>query len=238
MRKVLIATPCYTGLVRAQYLTSLLVSLGAAQGCGIALSHDMSVGNSSIALARNACVANALAGGFDDLVFIDDDMSWDPRDLIRLLSYDVPLVGAAGRVKKPEPMFCLETFDGLLPAVGVSGLVEAKAIGTGFLRLRRDCLHRMARAFADTAYSMRGVDGAAAKNLFMLFETASGRSEDYRFCDRWREIGGKVLVDPEIRLSHFGTADYAGALSDILTYPPADGETNDQFRRLSPDPHH
>ena len=35
-------------------------------------------------------------------------------------------------------------------------------------------------------------------------------SEDYHFCDLWREHGGKIYANPFLRLEHLGTYMYTG----------------------------
>jgi hypothetical protein len=45
-------------------------------------------------------------------------------------------------------------------------------------------------------------------------------TEDYAFCDRWRELGGRVFIDPSVRLSHVGEKAYAGVIAELLR-PPA-----------------
>lgn len=46
----------------------------------------------------------------------------------------------------------------------------------------------------------------------------SGRylAEDYAFCRRWRDIGGKVFVDPLCKLGHLGQHMYRGNLAESL----------------------
>ena len=41
-------------------------------------------------------------------------------------------------------------------------------------------------------------------------------SEDYGFCHRWRQMGGRVWIDPTIRLGHVGAFTYAGAVEELL----------------------
>jgi hypothetical protein len=46
----------------------------------------------------------------------------------------------------------------------------------------------------------------------------SGRclSEDYAFCRRWRDIGGKVFVDLQCNLMHLGQHMFRGDLAESL----------------------
>jgi len=52
------------------------------------------------------------------------------------------------------------------------------------------------------------IDNKYEPYLYALFDTGikdgSYLSEDYMFCDRWREMGGDIWVDTRLRLSHSG----------------------------------
>jgi hypothetical protein len=43
-------------------------------------------------------------------------------------------------------------------------------------------------------------------------------SEDYYFCKKWQELGGKVYAAPWVQISHFGSYEFKGsfAMSIIL----------------------
>ena len=41
-------------------------------------------------------------------------------------------------------------------------------------------------------------------------------SEDYAFCQRWRDLGGKVFLDASIAMAHIGTKAFEGRLGDWI----------------------
>jgi GT2 family glycosyltransferase len=43
--------------------------------------------------------------------------------------------------------------------------------------------------------------------------------EDYLFCDRARELGFEVWVDPSIELGHMGVQEYKGNFGRDVLYP-------------------
>jgi hypothetical protein len=51
-----------------------------------------------------------------------------------------------------------------------------------------------------------------------MVDPDSGRylSEDYAFCRRWRDIGGKVHVDLQCKLMHLGQHLFRGDLAESL----------------------
>lgn len=210
---VLIATPSRDGRVEARYMSSVLQTFDLLRQHGIPHNVIMVVGSSLIADARNRLVQDFVQSTYSDLLFIDDDIAWKAESVMRLLSWNVPLVGAAARRRKPDTSFCID-FGTTIAARGE--LVTAESVGTGFLRLRRDCIEAMIKAHPD-----RQVKDETGRAYYALFDTgiAPNRNyvgEDVFFCARWRELGGEVLVDPQIPLEHIGSHSYAGQLSDFL----------------------
>ena len=87
------------------------------------------------------------------------------------------------------------------PPMGEDGLQDVRAVGFGFTMTSRACLEKMsanARRYTDLPNPHKvanifgmlydaPVPGVAEEEEMLL-------SEDYSFCKRWRELGGKVKV--------------------------------------------
>jgi hypothetical protein len=215
---IFIATPCLDGNVSAHYTASLVRSVALLQQRGWRTPHiDFEIGNSLIADARNKLVARFLASDCSDLVFIDADLSWSPDDLMRLASFDAPFVaGVYQRKSRTKVDFAVKF--GATIGMDAQGLLAVERVGTGFMRLRRDCLDRLVAAHP----GLRLVNPAdpADSNFHALFDTGivDGRfvGEDFTFCDRWRAIGGQVLIDPAMNFGHHGAATYDEPLLKYL----------------------
>ena len=213
-----IATPCLDGNVNAHYTASLVRTVTTLQGRGWGAPQiDFEIGNSLIADARNKLVARFLASAATDLLFIDADLSWSPDDVLRLASYDVPFVaGVYQRKSRSKIDFAVK----FAPAIAMDarGLMAVERVGTGFMRLRRDCLEKMVAAHA----ALRLVNPIAKDdaNFYALFDTSivDGQfiGEDFTFCDRWRALGGQVLIDPAVNMAHHGAAAYDEPLLKYL----------------------
>ncbi|MFM8434329.1 MAG: hypothetical protein ACKOBP_03160, partial [Planctomycetia bacterium] len=193
IRRVMIATPTLDGRLDHRFVLAMLASIQRLRELGWRYALAFEVGNAILADARNKLIFQFLADDYTDLVFIDSDMAWDPADLVALLSYDVPLVAAAGPRKKPgAPEFCVKLGQAVM---GPDGLLSVERVGTGFMRLRRDCLERMV-----VAYPELRVADASGKTYHAFFDAGIRDgvyiSEDYMFCELWRSLGGKVLVAP------------------------------------------
>ena len=214
-QSVLIATPTLDGGLDARYVSALLQSADALRAQKIRYEINFEIGNSLIADARNQLASRFLRSDCSDLVFIDSDVVWQPADLLRLLAWPVPLVAGVYQRKSSKLDFSVK-FGATIGARGE--LVTAERVGTGFLRIRRDCLEKMADAHPE----LRLADAKDPENrkLFALFDTSivDGQfiGEDFTFCDRWRALSGEVLVDPKIRLAHYGMHAYDEPLSNHL----------------------
>jgi len=215
---IFIATPCLDGNVSAHYTASLVRTMTTLQQRGWRSPHiDFEIGNSLIADARNKLVAHFLASDCSDLVFIDSDLSWSADDLLRLVSFDAPLVAGVYQRKSRTKIDFAVKFG---PAIGMDaqGLVAVERAGTGFMRLRRDCVDKMVAAHP--ALRLANPQDPADRNFFALFDTSivDGQfvGEDFTFCDRWRALGGQVLVDPAMNFGHHGAATYDEKLLKYL----------------------
>ena len=213
-----IATPCLDGNVSAHYTASLVRTLTTLQQKGWRSPQiDFEIGNSLIADARNKLVARFLASAATDLVFIDADLSWSPDDLVRLAGYDVPFVAGVYQRKSRTKIDFAVKF-GTTIGMDAQRLMVVERVGTGFMRLRRDCLEKMVAAHASLRLNNPLAPDDA--NFYALFDTAivDGQfiGEDFTFCDRWRAIGGQVLIDPTMNFGHHGAAAYDEPLLKYL----------------------
>ena len=213
-----IATPCLDGNVSAHYTASLVCTMILLQQRGWRSSQiDFEIGNSLIADVCNKLVARFLASDCSDLLFVDVDLSWSPDDLLRLASYDVPFVaGVYQRKSRTKVDFAVKF--GSAIGMDAQRLVAVDRVGTGFMRLRRDCLEKMVAAHP--ALRLKHPGAPDDDRFYALFDTAIVEGEfvgeDFTFCDRWRAIGGRVLVDPTMNFGHHGAAAYDEPLLKYL----------------------
>lgn len=212
MRRVMLATPAYDGRVDANFAYSLALSIKLCAAHGIELLPVFWPGEALVQHARNMLVHLAVeANGIDDIVFIDADQAWDPKDLIKLLSHAVSVVGVAVRKKSDQVSFNVHSENGQL--MRVEGcLLEVDGIGTGLLRMDK-------RAFRDLYNHSPGYR-KGDQNCKMIFSVTIENGvlvgEDIAMCKTLRKNGYKIYVDPTISVSHFGIKDYKGNFLDYL----------------------
>lgn len=237
---IVVATPCYGGLVTQAYMLSVLQLTLLARDAGFEIDVVMLAGDSLISRARSTLVARFLDNArATHLLFIDADISFEPDQALRLLAFDKDFVAGQyplkqidwrnfpARVLRGEP----------LGAAGLSyvgkaetgrarraadGFVTAQYAGTGFQLIKRGVLERMIAAYPELKFSKIDTltnETPNSDNLSALFdcmidaETGTYLSEDYAFCRRWRAIGGEIWIDGRSRLSHTGPQRFDGDCS-------------------------
>jgi hypothetical protein len=98
------------------------------------------------------------------------------------------------------------------PVIGPDALAKCLYVPMGFTLISRSCLERMTEAYGDSLSFKDSSSGKVetAVALFMLMLRGGILfSEDYSFCQRWRDLGGEVwaLLDPA---DHVGPHRYRG----------------------------
>jgi hypothetical protein len=103
-----------------------------------------------------------------------------------------------------------------------NNLIEIYTLATGFMMIKRDVIERMFVAFPQTKYSddCGYLSEHENKNAYALFDCGIVNnhyfSEDWMFCHRWKQIGGKIHADITIDLVHTGTEDFKGRFLSSL----------------------
>jgi hypothetical protein len=244
---VVIATPCYGGLMTHVYVNSLLRLMGYAGSRGIRLGLFTAAHDSLVTRSRNTLLRNFLeATAATHLMFIDADIGFEPEAVERLLAFDEEIVAGMYPVKAIDwtkvqasfrPGMNAETLReaGLhfvgVPCMGTEreergGFVTGKYAGTGFMLIKRSAVDKLVAAYPETRYRAMQTfpamqaDASPYYNLFDCMidpETGTYLSEDFTFCHRFRAIGGKVWLDTESRLRHVGSIEYQGSASLEMT---------------------
>ncbi len=243
---IVVATPCYGGVVTQSYMMSVLeLTLLAAAGA-FELDVAMLAGDSLIGRARSTLVARFLDNPrATHLFFIDADISFQPEQALRLLAFDKDFVAGQYPLKQIDwRAFPARVLRGeRLAAAGLSyvgkvetgaalrgdnGFVTGQYAGSGFQLIKRGVLERMIAAYPQLKFSKIDTltnETPKSQHLCALFdcmidaETGTYLSEDYSFCRRWRAIGGEIWLDNESKLSHTGPQRFDGDLSQRHAAP-------------------
>ena len=225
--------PCYGGQISEVTFTSFVRFIARAPQLGLEWSLDTLVNESLIPRGRNALVARAMHNPrATHLMFLDADIGFDPDYILMLLQEDVDVIGG-GYPKKSLPIDYV--INPITDGEADDGKAEVERIGTGFLLLKREVFSRMAEAMPDLKYTDDcGLDPSINEHLYAFFECGLFgekvfMSEDWLFCNRWRELGGRIFISKRFALTHVGSyafseasqADLLARLSAQLTAAPA-----------------
>lgn len=102
--------------------------------------------------------------------------------------------------------------------------LEVMEIGTGFMMVKRDVFSKFAEAYPKLRYKPDHVGQAhfdGSRYIHAYFDTVidseSERylSEDYMFCQWWRNIGGKIYLCPWMKTQHIGTYAFTGDMPKV-----------------------
>jgi len=207
--KVHIAMPCYGGMLTESTFMSFIKWANTARQLGIDWTLETMVNESLISRARNTLTAKFLEQeGATHLMFIDADIGWEPWHLLVLLNRDVDVIGGLYPMKTMPIKWVVNGFEGA--EEGADGFQEVSKAGTGFLLMKRHVFEKLKTHPAVKPYKNDiGLDPKYDQHLKTYFDTAVRQnryySEDWTFCENWRDIAGKVYVDKRILLRHSGS---------------------------------
>lgn len=224
-RSIFIALPAYDFKVSLKLAISLARFTQVAPQHGIDVQIGSVCGCSVVSRARNLLVQDLLDSDCTDLLFIDSDINFEPEAILRLLAWGSEpgkdIVAAAPRVRSSDTVYITRlaydensdlTMDNM-------GLVKAERVATAFMLIRRHVFEKMVEVHPEWKYH----DARSNRTVPALFDFALTEEgyigEDFLFCDRAREIGFQVWIDPTITLGHMGVQEYVGNFGEDALYP-------------------
>jgi len=216
---VMIATPCADGRYERLFLSGLINTLNEFKRLGASAEFAEMPYCSDISLARTKLFGKFLRSHHTHMLFIDDDMGWEAKDAVRLLELRKDFVVGVGPRKVKPVEFAWNVSDDYGRATPIkadmeTGCLIASNTGLAFALISKHCAERMQQSYRDLSFVT--ADGKEEVGVFepMIFNRRR-LSEDFAFCERWRRLGGQVLVLQDINLQHVGAHVWEG---DLLTY--------------------
>jgi hypothetical protein len=186
------------GLSRTSWAFSMLAALNRRSFTLQSISYPYPDG------AMNIATADFLESDCDEMIVIDTDVVFTRQQLDWMLSHDEPLVFGIYPKKQPGLVF---------PCIGLNGeenpfqqegpLCEVARTARGFMRVHRSVFEKM------IPHVEKYTDAQTGREQYCFWKTLlGGHSEDFFFCDLWRSLGGKILVDKRCTAQHEGSAVY------------------------------
>jgi hypothetical protein len=225
-RKIMLGLPTYDFKISAKLAISLASFCVQAQQHGVDIQICNISGCSVVSRVRNLIASDFLASDCTDLMFIDSDINFDAEDIFRLMAWNIdPKKGiVAGipvaRKKGKVYISTLDTDDNEHIFMDKMGLVRAKRVATAFMMIRRDVFTQLKDAHPEWVYHDEKKVGDEMIAFFdFALKDGNYIGEDFLFCDRARELGFEVWIDPTIKLGHMGVEEFAGSFGEDYLYP-------------------
>ena len=244
--KVMFATPCYISAVSMHYVTSIFELTHHCNRFGLQCMLHMHSESLITRGRNKMVMKFLADETLTHLFWIDSDIAFTPQSVCRLLlidrdvtagvypmkNFNWPAAGLpAGMTRQQfEDRYTEYPFNPIghgaervSSYAEADGFVEVDEAPTGFMCIKRDVFTQMMEKYPKLNYVPDGPPNNPQAHLHWLFfdcmvDPDSGRylSEDFAFCRRWRDIGGKIWVDLSCKLMHLGQHNFRGDLEASL----------------------
>ena len=208
-RKVMLATTSY-GSPSCAYVYSIARAREALHAAGIPTAYLLLHGDCHVDDARNSVVREFLASDCTEMMFIDADVGFGPEEIIAVCRHDLDIVGGVYPFRREgDNTMPVRLMDG---AEESNGLLEVEGLPTGFMKINRRVLERMAEA------APKYLTKNSQETAMVFARPTPGPTKlrwggDIDFCNRWRQMGGKLYAVPEIRLGHTAEVVFEDSLA-------------------------
>jgi hypothetical protein len=210
-------------------------------GNGIQMMLDTTENESLVHRARNLAVARFYQKTqATHFLFIDADIHFDPESVMRLIRSEHDIAVAA----YPKKCVMWDSVDEHFKSGGTgrdparvaaslvlnfkyantqiaNGFAEVLDGPTGFMLIKRDVFTKMHERYpallCNNDHQNRDIEQYYAVFDCMIDpESKRYLSEDYAFCRRWQQMGGKIYADVMTVLGHVGNIRFQGSLEDRI----------------------
>ena len=246
MAKILVSVPVL-GRPSLKMMQSLYSAINSCK------EHDITIytseNDSMISRVRNVHISTYIHDykEYDYFVSIDSDLEiiniFESNNIFtKLVSHDVKFVGGLYALKKEGEKVCASIpmdrnrqpeFNGeLKPMLWLS---------SGCWCLRRDAIEKMIETYPELTYD--GDDNMVGKKIFGLYipmlktihlekkDVKKFLSEDWSFCQRWRDMGGQIFADTSIVLKHYGEKAYSLWDVEVVVRKKTEEEKMEKYER-------
>lgn len=227
---IVFGIPTISKWISAETYQSMMALQWAMFGRGIPLAQIVVGGDPYLSKVRSK-IATIFLRDYPQataLFFIDDDVGFPYEAALRLIDSDKDVI--AGIYPKKEDADTLVWPTDLLvdrqtrETIRDGDLYLASHVPTGFLRIKRHVLEKMAEEaniFRDRDANGTEIDVYEIFRMGFALEdekTRRGRwwGEDFEFSARLRNMGGEIWVDPNIPFTHRGTHAWRGTFVDAV----------------------
>jgi hypothetical protein len=201
--------------------------------------------SSLVTQGRNLCVANFLNDKYSHLLFIDADIDFESKTIFKMLELDKEVIAVPypmktlnwdrvekfkGDVKNSKELsqtgftYPIKVYDKDNIKVK-DDVMEVTHAPTGCMLIKREVFDKMIEKYPELRISQPTIMNGEAKdkeNLWNFFDTYHDLEnkkyygEDFGFCKKWTDIGGKCYCYIGDYITHIGEYQYSGRFKDEL----------------------
>lgn len=211
--KVHFCIPCYGGQISEQTFMGIIKWANQAKDMGIDWTVETLVNESLISRGRNTLTARFLANkDTTHLFFIDADIGFEPWHVLTVLNHDKDVVCGLYPMKSLPLKWVVNgvpNADGTEQAPRDDYLIEVSKSGTGFMCIKSHVFEALKKHPAVKPFNNDiGLPKELDQYMYTYFDSAVREnryySEDWTFCENWRDLGGQIYIDSRILLKHTG----------------------------------
>jgi len=209
------------------FLSSLEASIPLIKAAGWTDLLVQEINNPYISGARAKMLRKALDHHADVIVFLDYDLEWEPKALLKLIETPGDVIAGTYRCKIDEEQYMGAVFSGPdgKPLVRDDGCIKASVAPAGFLKVTKQAIDAFMGAYPELIYGPR-----YRQSVDLFNHGAHERlwwGEDYAFCRRYREKCGDVWMLPDINITHWmGETPYPGNFHEFLLRQPGGSKSD------------
>ena len=211
---IYIATPLYENKVYVPFLHGFINTVYEFTKQGIPVEYSFQTGT-MLAMNRENLARSFLKTSCQYLLYIDADIAFSAKDIFTLLASQVDVVSGIYRLRTPVPKghhkIPIRLVGGQwLDLINdkkedsVDELLECEEVPGGLLMIRRQVIEKM---YDRIPYIFnQSFTRSTLGQAISIEEDFVG--EDVHFCNVWRDMGGKIYVNTNVRVGHIGEFQY------------------------------
>jgi hypothetical protein len=239
--KIFLATPMYGGNAKSVYVASVSDLTQELTKRGHTVRHISITNESLITRARNTLAHEFVKSDYDALLFIDGDHGFVAEDVADMVESGKDLIGAVYPMKiinwdnvRAAALAGKPNLDHYSGAFAINFLPEdqtfkanepfkVRDIGTGMMFISRNVFETLDKTLPKYKSNSLGISVNMGEEITEYFTTRITPepesillSEDYAFCEMWRQAGGDVYAAPWVRITHAGEYNFNGSFLAML----------------------
>src|SRR3990167_1513860 len=217
--------------VEVAYAESMALLQRELDRRGIEFTYGAASGDALVSRSRSIVASAFMRSNADVLLTIDSDIWFRAQDAIALCekAMDRHMIGAMYMTRSLQTQPALMLPDEEVTFAAGIDPVSVPFISTGFMAVKKDVFRSISLALplCHQGWNDRGQD-TSFWPFYMPFTIpweGDGHmylSEDWAFCQRARDLGYKVWLDPSIRLGHMGQVMFT--MEDLIRAPKPDAQ--------------